>query len=413
MGRTSDTAREQGCATAVADRVLGEPVRHLPKPTLMDMALTLEDADLARLRSAQECLLSISTRPSIQAWCEDVVEEVRRLFRTDAVHLLLPHRTGVELESTPELAAFRAVLAGVDVGAVRFSQSQVEESHALRRHLDLEVWSNSMLVELDGRAMERSGWHYREFTEPAGVAEGGGLTVRLPLGEAMLLVTPGRPGPNPFGDEWLELARLLLPAFKAAVRQVQQRQWRHDQVLWSLDRVDTALCLFDAAGTLRHRNPAANALLDDEPRAADLMRRAAGVAREASRLRRVGLKPEPPRTAAPGERTVRVGSTRYRISALFLGPHVVDIQALVVVQLSPVSPGLPSVRSLRDRFGLTRRQAEVALLLAKGASNREIAAALAISPHTVRSHGEVVFQKLDIHTRKALALRLIGSATTA
>ncbi len=85
----------------------------------------------------------------------------------------------------------------------------------------------------------------------------------------------------------------------------------------------------------------------------------------------------------------------------------------MVVQLRPVVPQLPSVQNLRDRFGLTGRQAEVALLLAKGATNREIAAALAISPHTVRSHGEVVFQKLDIHTRKALALRLIGSATTA
>lgn len=223
----------------------------------------------------------------------------------------------------------------------------------------------------------------------------------------MLMVAPGRPGPNPFGDEWLEVARLLLPSFKAAVRHVQQRQWRRDQIFRSLDRVDTALCLLDAAGAEIHRNPAARGLLEEEPEAERLVRQASRLAHDVVRLRNPRRKADPSGPVAPGERIVEVGSTRYRMRVLFLEPHIVDVRAVVIVQLEPLVLRLPSVRRLKERFGLTRRQAEVALLLARGASNPEIAAALSISPHTVRSHAEVVFQKLNIHTRKGLALRLL------
>lgn len=53
------------------------------------------------------------------------------------------------------------------------------------------------------------------------------------------------------------------------------------------------------------------------------------------------------------------------------------------------------------------RQAEVALLLARGGSNREIPERLSLSPDTVRHHAQRVLEKLGIHSRKALALTLL------
>jgi DNA-binding CsgD family transcriptional regulator len=58
------------------------------------------------------------------------------------------------------------------------------------------------------------------------------------------------------------------------------------------------------------------------------------------------------------------------------------------------------------RLGLTRREAEVARLLARRATNREIAEALDMSPHTVRHHAENVFAKLGIHSRRAISSHL-------
>ena len=62
------------------------------------------------------------------------------------------------------------------------------------------------------------------------------------------------------------------------------------------------------------------------------------------------------------------------------------------------------------RLGLTRREAQVARLLARRASNPEIAEQLGISPHTVRHHAENVFSKLGVHSRRAIGGRLDLSA---
>jgi len=62
---------------------------------------------------------------------------------------------------------------------------------------------------------------------------------------------------------------------------------------------------------------------------------------------------------------------------------------------------------------LTAREREVLQAVADGATNREIARQLWISPHTVRTHLEHIFEKLDVRTRtEATALlRNTGSST--
>jgi NarL family two-component system response regulator LiaR len=50
-------------------------------------------------------------------------------------------------------------------------------------------------------------------------------------------------------------------------------------------------------------------------------------------------------------------------------------------------------------FGFTLRESEVAALLVQGLSNREIAVALAISEHTVKSHLKAIFQKTAVTSR--------------
>ena len=52
---------------------------------------------------------------------------------------------------------------------------------------------------------------------------------------------------------------------------------------------------------------------------------------------------------------------------------------------------------------LTRREAEVLGLVVEGKSNKEIAAAIYLSPKTVEYHLANTFRKLDIHSRAELA----------
>jgi DNA-binding CsgD family transcriptional regulator len=57
---------------------------------------------------------------------------------------------------------------------------------------------------------------------------------------------------------------------------------------------------------------------------------------------------------------------------------------------------------LQLRFGLTRRELEVALLLHARLTNREIAGALGVSDHTARHHTETVLRKLGLSSRQSV-----------
>jgi DNA-binding CsgD family transcriptional regulator len=77
--------------------------------------------------------------------------------------------------------------------------------------------------------------------------------------------------------------------------------------------------------------------------------------------------------------------------------------ALLRPQLDRMRVNAESRRRMDGIRGLTRRESEVVGWVARGMTNVEIAAALFISPQTVRKHLENVFEKLGVRTRTAAA----------
>jgi DNA-binding NarL/FixJ family response regulator len=63
---------------------------------------------------------------------------------------------------------------------------------------------------------------------------------------------------------------------------------------------------------------------------------------------------------------------------------------------------------LARRFGLTRREVQVATLLAQGRSNQAIARELKISAHTARHHTQRVLSKLQVHSRGEAGAKIRG-----
>ncbi|WP_153771499.1 DNA-binding response regulator [Labrenzia sp. CE80] len=60
---------------------------------------------------------------------------------------------------------------------------------------------------------------------------------------------------------------------------------------------------------------------------------------------------------------------------------------------------------LRQHFGLTAREADVLLWIAKGKANRDIGEILGLSPRTVNKHLEQIYQKLGVENRASAAVR--------
>ena len=103
-------------------------------------------------------------------------------------------------------------------------------------------------------------------------------------------------------------------------------------------------------------------------------------------------------------------------------PSVGDRPALRLSYLGAAAPdelllrlSLSETRSetdtLRAKFGLTPREAEVLLWLARGKPNRDIAEILDLSPRTVNKHLETIFAKLGVENRASaavLATRALG-----
>jgi DNA-binding CsgD family transcriptional regulator len=59
-----------------------------------------------------------------------------------------------------------------------------------------------------------------------------------------------------------------------------------------------------------------------------------------------------------------------------------------------------------ETHGVTEREREVAVLLARGLTNLEIAVALVLSPYTVQDHIKSLFEKTDVSSRQELVARV-------
>lgn len=76
----------------------------------------------------------------------------------------------------------------------------------------------------------------------------------------------------------------------------------------------------------------------------------------------------------------------------------------VAVDAVLTAAGRPRRRRVAGPAGLTARELEVLMLLARGASNRHIARALGIAPKTVGNHVERIYVKAGVTTRSAATL---------
>lgn len=183
---------------------------------------------------------------------------------------------------------------------------------------------------------------------------------------------------------------------KARTLAPRLRAWR--RVRGHLDMLDSlhqALGVFEPGGAVLFRNQALGRLFRHEAKSSIVATAMEELAREVSR---------------PGARPVRTSVTTaqcsYTLWASSLRPNVFGT-GRVLIEVDRGAGVLPPCEDVQNRFDLTPREAEVALLLAEGLENRCIAERLSISPHTARHHTEAVMKRLGISSRAAVTVALL------
>jgi len=115
------------------------------------------------------------------------------------------------------------------------------------------------------------------------------------------------------------------------------------------------------------------------------------------------------RLAAPQVDAVRAAGARGVLDKAVSAAELVRSLLAIARGEVVVSPTFqrPAAESWPGReFDLTMRESEVASLLVRGSSNREIAEALHISEHTVKTHLKGIFNKTDTRSRGQAVARI-------
>lgn len=90
------------------------------------------------------------------------------------------------------------------------------------------------------------------------------------------------------------------------------------------------------------------------------------------------------------------------LMAPYLTAAVATVGGLAPVALGDVAGREGTERTTRSET-LTQREVQILALIAEGATNKEVAVDLRISPRTVQKHLEHIYAKLDLHRRTAAA----------
>jgi DNA-binding CsgD family transcriptional regulator len=218
-----------------------------------------------------------------------------------------------------------------------------------------------------------------------------------------------------FGEDGEARLALLLPAFRAGVAAIRAAQETSRGAQDILDAVDQPLALADARGRLTIRSRALGRLIEADAEGGKVWSALGKLASSQSALFEARGWGRRHRTAEPcleaalaATAVVETRSGRYVLSAVEAPAALTGGRHGFLLRAEPMFVATLTPQAAQARFGLTPRELHVARLLAAGARNEAIAAALGISPHTARRHTEKVFAKLGVSSRAAVGPVLRG-----
>lgn len=351
-------------------------------------------------RTVNLLLSPLDTERSV--WRQEVTRALRTFMDADRAVLMLWRggRPAFYADAFPSevIKEYLEYFAPLDLGMAR------------RDALGLSVWSRSMLW--DRSTLLRSAY-FHEFALRHDLQDSVGLSLDIegtPTHVRLALLYGKAPLPEDEVQAMLRRLNLILPVLRTGLG----IHLRHERWLGAIpsmfDRVGTRLILYSLAGRELHRNLTMQRTLEQDPERERILEGTEAVARAVTAHARSDgrLSITPLTTPSASRQVIQTSMGRYRLRGCLLGPDTLDVESAVLVSLERLDPEPPSPNELRERFGLTAREAQVACLLVQRLTNDEIANTLEISSHTARHHTESVLMKVRVNSRRALRQVLTG-----
>lgn len=366
------------------------------------MALTLSHDDLDRMTAAARVLASPLAYATSDEWRREALRTVAAFARADAGCIVLGTEARATIGhhfdgATEDL--FDSILAPVSRRAGPSGVASLDALVEYTRRAQPLSWSLRSVDAALGGTGET--WHsewFNDFLRPHGAGDLVALTVTRPTVDVVFAVFGQHLPPEDVAERLAPLNPVLAAGLDALDRAGAHRA--------ALDALDAPAAFFDADGRETHRTPTLAYLLAG-PDAAAIAETLAALARQA----------RPHAFARRGE-TATAGLVAYVqtpratvvLRATLLAQGALHGTDAFLITVAGAPAAFPAAAVLRARYGLTRREADVARLVACGRSNAEAARELSVSPHTVRHHLEAAVAKLGLsgRGREALAARLVG-----
>jgi DNA-binding CsgD family transcriptional regulator/PAS domain-containing protein len=304
---------------------------------------------------------------------------------------------------------------------------------ALRAYAAIDPFVNlaegraARLSDLVDPAEFRASTYYREWLVPIGVEYALGLDVReAGRFHARLRLCRDRSA-GEFTDDDCQLVESLAPHLRLAVglySDLEDARSGRELYADAMDSLTLATIVLDEHGRIVHSNRLADEVLAEEDGLAAIGERMVLASRENGRrfrelvVRAVDqFSSDRPAVAQAMRVTRPSGRPAYEIvvrpapAAVLADDRRLSARVAVVIgsDAGPRAPAELSTEAVQQLFGLTRKEAALALRLAAGRSLVEAAREQGVSVNTARAHLRAIFAKTGIDRQSRLVSALLQS----
>lgn len=372
------------------------------------MSYSFTARDLANVERA---LTRLTQWPrSADAWAADACIAIRDLVGGDYSMLSQQTRSEHRYHSPDTPADIRAAVEQIvpKMTVETPADPSIAGLLALERAGAFDTWSaGSLDALLDGQFTR--GAMFREVVEPAGMCDVVGITSLA--GDRVSRIAVGFVRAEDRDERSIALMRLVRPAFDAGIAIGQRLAATRDGLLAAFDIAGDGVLLLARGGREIYRSRLLERLLAADPERARIEAAARRIGETVAALHHT--KRRDVRDVLAGSPLTVPVSTRRAVYTLRGGALPAEIpglpDAVALVHVRAPQAALLDVDTVRARFGIPQRVAEVAILLAERRSNAEIAARLGISTHTARRHTERVLAALGVASRTQVAAALYAA----